>query len=902
MRRIERNLASRPEVTQYSSFVGQSSPRFYYNVNPQQPDGAYGQVIVQTKEAKITPSLVAKLRSELPYVVPEAQCIVKELQQGSQMEAPLEVRISGDDVTQLKEIAQKVEGIVRAQPAAELVHNDYYEDSYFVDVAVNDELANRSGLTNSNVAQVLAGGFDGQPVSTFWEGNRAVTIKVRLDPAHRSTFGDVSNTYVPSHITNARLPVRAIGTLEPEWQTSRIVRRNGVYTITVRAFPKRDHYASELLKGTAAQIKAIPLPAGFHITYGGELFNQNETFPEMIRALSISLAAIFLILMLQFRSIDDPLVVMCSIPLALFGAVVGLLVTHNPFGFTAFMGLISLCGIVVRNGIVLVDYIHEKMREGHPLEEAAMEAGERRLRPIFLTTMAAAVGVTPMILSRSSLWSPLASVIAMGLIFSMFFTLLVVPVLFVLVKSRSGKATPQAAAVLLLVAMLVFQPVAARAQETPAAASPGQAAASDSPHAVKLTLQEAVDLALKQNRALKIARAKVKENDAKVVTSRGDLYPQLSNDDTLIGVSNKESLEIPAGALGNVPGVGPYPQKSTSISQGENTVLLNNTTITQSLTQLYKIRAGVRAASADVRVAKADLQNNENEIALAVHQVYYGLLVAQRQRQALIASRTAAEQKLKESQDSVQSGVNLEVVNIGARASLLSTRQELLTAENQISDLTSELDDLLGLPPETELELEDAVGLVTPPPAREECMQKAYSHNPELRAAKEQVVKARAGLDAAHDEYIPDLGAYYTHTYQNGLAFLTHNNDEFGAKLTWRIFDGGKRRGVVAERSAQLEEAEQNVQRLEGRIAVEIDKAYRKVERSKTMIEVAEESLALRKEGERIAQNQATAGVIQQSQYDEALSATAKAEAERLQAQLSYELAISELNKVIGLH
>jgi multidrug efflux pump subunit AcrB len=131
---------------------------------------------------------------------------------------------------------------------------------------------------------------------------------------------------------------------------------------------------------------------------------------------------------------------MSSIPLSLLGAAVGLLVTRNPFGFMAFIGLMSVCGIVVRNAIILVDYIKEKIAEGHPLEQAATEAGQRRLRPIFLTTMAAAVGVTPMILSQSALWSPLASVMAVGLVFSMFFTLLVVPVLFVVVRSRIKKA------------------------------------------------------------------------------------------------------------------------------------------------------------------------------------------------------------------------------------------------------------------------------------------------------------------------------------------------------------------------------------------------------------------------------------------------------------------------------
>jgi xanthosine utilization system XapX-like protein len=170
----------------------------------------------------------------------------------------------------------------------------------------------------------------------------------------------------------------------------------------------------------------------------------------------------------------------------------------------AFIGLMSVCGIVVRNAIILVDYIKEKIAEGHPLEQAATEAGQRRLRPIFLTTMAAAVGVTPMILSRSALWSPLASVMAVGLVFSMFFTLLVVPVLFVVVRSRIGKA-PVAALVLVLVFLV----------------GPGQALAETR----TLPLGEAITPAVAQNSSLKITGSKVRESRENRVSVRADYFP-----------------------------------------------------------------------------------------------------------------------------------------------------------------------------------------------------------------------------------------------------------------------------------------------------------------------------------------------------------------------------------------
>ena len=242
-----------------------------------------------------------------------------------------------------------------------------------------------------------------------------------------------------SPVTGARVPLDSIATVSPVWDPGRIVRRNGVRTLTIRSSAQGGILPSQVLERVRPVTDKLPLPPGYRVWYGGEYENQNDTFPEMVKALLISSIAIYLILMFQFRSVVDPLVVMAAIPLGLLGASVGLLVTHNPFGFTGFLGIVSLGGVVVRNSIILVDYTRERMKEGVPIEKAAIEAGERRLRPIFLTTMAAAVGVTPMILSGSSMWSPLGSAIAFGLVGSMFFTLVVIPVLYVLIHQRDSR-------------------------------------------------------------------------------------------------------------------------------------------------------------------------------------------------------------------------------------------------------------------------------------------------------------------------------------------------------------------------------------------------------------------------------------------------------------------------------
>jgi hypothetical protein len=233
--------------------------------------------------------------------------------------------------------------------------------------------------------------------------------------------------------------------------------------------------------------------------------------------------------------------------------------------------------VVVRNSIILVDYIRERMKEGIPVQEAAIEAGERRLRPIFLTTMAAAVGVTPMILSGSSMWSPLASGIAFGLVGSMFFTLLVIPVLYVLVHQRDGKpggsgpsqepAESRPAADLRPVGAALLLMVVCGAA---AHAQPRQ-----------LTLDEAVSLATQHNSTVKIAAEKVKQMDARVHGARAGFFPALSNDSSATHIAEQQHIDIAQGALGVYPQVGPIPGTGVSLDQGQPNFVLSTTTLSQ---------------------------------------------------------------------------------------------------------------------------------------------------------------------------------------------------------------------------------------------------------------------------------------------------------------------------------
>jgi outer membrane protein TolC len=248
------------------------------------------------------------------------------------------------------------------------------------------------------------------------------------------------------------------------------------------------------------------------------------------------------------------------------------------------------------------------------------------------------------------------------------------------------------------------------------------------------------------------------------------------------------------------------------------------------------------------------------------------------------AEISANEQTLKEARDAVEAGNVLEVAAIGAHAALLHSTQALLAAENQASDLTEEMNNALGLPLDMELDLAAVDFSSDGKLSRQQYLDAALAQNPEVQAAKETVAKARNGLRAAFDEYIPDIGPFARHTYQSGVPFVAHSFGTFGFQMTWNIFDWGKRKGVVGQRDALLTQAEENLHRITDRISVEVDKAYRKLERTELMISVAAEALALQRESERLTRNQFKAGVVSEAKSATAAAATSKAELDELQS------------------
>jgi outer membrane protein TolC len=431
------------------------------------------------------------------------------------------------------------------------------------------------------------------------------------------------------------------------------------------------------------------------------------------------------------------------------------------------------------------------------------------------------------------------------------------------------------------------------------AAAQGAIAQSNAP--MPLTLSQAIDLALKQNRDLKLAQLAVVDSQHKKEAARSAYFPHISNQSSVIHLTEFAGIDIPGGAFGNHPDTGPIPGKNLFLDQGLLTTYTSGTGLEQPFTQMFKIRASNRAATADLNTARVQVDQAQNEVALKVRQLYYGILIAQLRQQAAAEEVAASQVKLEESTEDVRRGNALDVAVLESRASNLDAKQAALTQRLQIHDQMISLDDLLGLPLNTQLALDpDTSSGSMPIPSREECIRIAQEHSPQILAAKQSVLKAKAGLSAAKDAYIPDITGLARYSYQSGIPFLVHNFGTFGVSFTYDLFDGGKRIADIKDSQTLLSEAQLNLEKVEDEVAVQVEQAYDKVEQLQDLAGVAEEALQAREEASRVTDRRFEQDAALTSARAEAHAKAISAKASSLQAALGLSLAQGDLKRTIG--
>ncbi len=437
---LERIIRKDERVVSVTSFKGCNSPRFHSSYAPQIPGSNFAQFIVNTKGVKETVEILDELAPKYTNYFPEATIKFKQLIY-SMATYPIEIRLSGENSDSLKYYAQQIVALMKNMPEMQHVRTDRNEPLACTEVRLKEDEASRLGISNMVLEGTLALRYgSGLPLANVWEGDYNVPIVVKSTKSDKSTNVDLMNEQIPAYGGMSNVLLRQVADIVPIWKDGQIVRRNGVDIVTILGEPCRGYNTLSVNEKVDKLIKGLNLPSTIHVEYGGELEENQDNMPTIMVALQIAAFMIFFILLAHFHRINIALLIFGSMGLCVFGTAVGLRIMGLDFGVTCVLGITSLMGIIVRNEIIMVDYAEElRDKEGMRVKDAIYYSASRRMRPIFLTSAAASMGVIPMILGGSGLWMPMGTVIFFGTLITMIFLLTVLPVCYWMIFSGSSE-------------------------------------------------------------------------------------------------------------------------------------------------------------------------------------------------------------------------------------------------------------------------------------------------------------------------------------------------------------------------------------------------------------------------------------------------------------------------------
>ncbi len=439
--------AENPEITSHVAYVGYGGPRFFLALSPVDPDPHRGFALVNTRSVDDVGPLIDRINAFLDAKIPGARADAKRMWFGGTEPGVVEVRLIGPGGNFLAERAERLMAALHAVPGTVGIKQDWENKILKLVVEVDQTRARRAGVSSRDVAGALATTFSGMSISDYREGDKTIPIVLRGDDSLRFSLSGLQRVQVYATSSGKFVALDQVADVRGEWQFGRIKRRDQQRTLTVEArnpvMP-----SPKLLEAIVPTLDALDLPAGYRFEIGGEIEDQEEANEKLFGLLPMALAGIVILLIGQFNSIRKGGIILATIPLILIGGTVGLAVMNAPYGFMVLLGFFSLAGILINNGIVLIDRIQIEENAGREPLDAVVTACLARLRPILMTTLTTVLGLLPLILFGGALFYGMASVIAFGLIVATLITLGFVPALYTLlfrIETRDAAAAVRAA-------------------------------------------------------------------------------------------------------------------------------------------------------------------------------------------------------------------------------------------------------------------------------------------------------------------------------------------------------------------------------------------------------------------------------------------------------------------------
>jgi len=434
---VESVLDTIPDVKHYTANVGHGNPRIYYNIFPKLDDKSFAEIYVELKEYNVKKfdALVTRLRKFFSEY-PGARINIKEFEQGAPIEAPLTIKLTGKEIPVLKKISADVEGFVRSVDGPVNIDNQLNKVSTDLYFNINRDKASMLGVPLVEIDRTIRTSITGATISKFRDlEGKEYNIVLRLPFKGNIRMEDLDKIYVTS-LTGRAIPLKQLASIELKEGPGIITHFDMDRNATITADVKKNYSLDMIISRLEQKMSSYPWPEGYTYTFTGEKESREESFGGIFRAAIFALIAIFAVLVLQFKSFIQPLIIFTAIPFAGIGATLGLFLTGNSFSFTAGIGMTSLIGIVVKNSIVLVDFTNKLVEEGKDIVTAVKMAGEIRFTPIILTTLTTVGGLLPLTVQGGTLWAPMGWTIIGGLLVSTMLTLIVVPVLYKLMTRK----------------------------------------------------------------------------------------------------------------------------------------------------------------------------------------------------------------------------------------------------------------------------------------------------------------------------------------------------------------------------------------------------------------------------------------------------------------------------------
>ncbi|HEX2968758.1 MAG TPA: efflux RND transporter permease subunit, partial [Bacteroidales bacterium] len=879
---LKNMLKKDSRITSVTEFIGTSSPRFHATYAPNLPAKNYAQFIVNTTSARNTEDLLNELTPEYSDYFPEAHVRFKQIDY-QPVSAPVEIRISGNDIVSLRTVADSLIPLIRSVEGITWVHSDFGEMMPSARIDINAIEANRIGIDKTIVSTSLAADFSGLPVTTIWENDYPVEVRL-MTAKETGSVDELNDEYVHSLIPGVSVPLRQIATVNPDWLQGQVVRRTGIPTISILADIKRGSNVNNVFPSVRSIAESFNLPEGFTISYGGAFEKDSETIPGVMKGLFISIFMIFMILVLHFRKINLAILVLVSSALSLPGAFTGVLLTGVEFGITSILGIVSLIGILVRNGIIMLDYAEELRKKGLSVKEAAIEAGKRRMRPIFLTSAAASVGVIPMIISSNPLWSPMGAVICFGTLTAMILLVFILPVaywrVFNVADKRNARLNGVKGSMLIVLLML------------PAASAFSQNSYS---------LEQCRTLALENNTRIKNAGLEVQASQQMKKEAFTKYFPSISAEGMSFRLKKSIiDLDIPGGNLpvydGNPVNLRTpvqfayFPGFSLpSIDKGNMGAL----TAVQPVFAGGRIIAGNKLARVGVEASTGKSRLAASEVLLQTEEKFWQIVSLREKLSTLTLVSRLVDTLYHDADAASKAGLinKNEVLKVAMKKSELKSSR--LKLENGIRLASMSLCQHIGIQYDENIIFTDSVTISEVPSDVYIEPEQALKDREEYRLLEKNVRAEELKTRMTLGEYLPGIGIGGSVMYYDIPDKGTFNPAVF-ATVSVPLSGWWGASHELKERKYREEIAKNDYSEKSELLLLQIRKSMNSLQEAYLEIEVAEETVSQAEENLKINADNYRSGIVNVSEMLQAQSLLEQAKNTLADAKSAYKLKLAE--------